>query len=210
MKHMKEKGEELLVINKKVFFLILAAIAVFGIVVGYTIGYITTPVKEVYVQKSNETEKTVLPQVQQPQVQQPQMQQSKVQQPQSQQNQSQVQEKENVKIVQEAEATEKTQTEKHTEPERTLKTQKHGLKKVAYRKTMYTVQLGAFQEITNAEALMKKLKDAGISAYIVKEDLYKIRTGYYKRFRDAQKASQVIGAKGFENFIIKIKKLKGG
>lgn len=57
---MKQQGEELLVLNKKIFFAILLGIALVGILIGYTIGYIIAPTKEVYIQKTEDSEKTVL------------------------------------------------------------------------------------------------------------------------------------------------------
>lgn len=201
---MKQKGEELIVIHKKTFFLIILCIAIIGVLVGYTIGYITVPAKEVYVQKTIEPEKTVLPSTLETQL-------AKKQDNALQQNQSESSEKENVKIIKEVEATEKGEVKENKETTKTLKTEKHSSKKLIYGKTLYTVQIGAFNEIGNAEALIKKIKEAGINAQLVKEDLYKIRTGYYKRFSDAQRISKILKSKGFENFIIKIRKnSKGG
>jgi len=205
---MKKKGEELIVIHKKTFFLIVLSIAIIGVLVGYTIGYITVPAKEVYVQKTIEPEKTVLPSTFESQLAKKQDNTIQQNQPESSEKES---EKENVKIIKEVEAMEKSEVKENKELPKTSKVEKHISKKLTYRKAMYTLQIGAFNEIENAEILMKKLKEAGINAQLVKENLYKIRTGYYRRFTDAQKASEILKSKGFENFIIKISKhSKGG
>jgi len=60
-------------------------------------------------------------------------------------------------------------------------------KKATSKKAAYTIQLGAFSDVSNAEALVTKLRDAGFNATLVKEKLYKVREGYYKRFKDAKK-----------------------
>lgn len=200
---MKKKDEELIVIHKKTFLLIVLSIAIIGVLVGYTIGYITVPAKEVYVQKTIEPEKTVLPSTIETQP-------TKKQDNTTQQNQPESSEKENIKIIREVEATEKSKAEENKELTKTSKAEKHRAKKLTYKKAVYTVQIGAFHEIVNAEALMRKLKEAGINVQIVKEGLYKVRTNYYKKFTDAQKTSQVLRSKGFENFIVKISKNSKG
>lgn len=205
---MKKKGEELIVIHKKTFFLIVLSIAIIGVLVGYTIGYITVPAKEVYVQKTIEPEKTVLPSTLESQL--AKKQDNTVQQNQTESSEKEL-EKENVKIIKEVEAKEKNEVKENKELAKTSKVEKHSSKKLTYRKTMYAVQIGAFNEMENAKALIGKLKEAGINAQLVKENLYKIRTDYYRRFTDAQKISEILKSKGFENFIIKISKTsKGG
>lgn len=194
---MKDKGDELLVINKRTYILIIATFAIAGLLAGYTVGYITTPAKEVYVHKTFEPEKTVLPSTVETAL-------AKKQENPPQENQSQIQhleKKENVLIVQEVEATEKSSSKEKTQHE------KQELKKSTYKKALYTLQLGAFLDINNAEALMKKLKDAGIKCYLVREDLYKVKSGYFKRLKDAKVASESLRLKGFENFITRT--LKG-
>lgn len=195
---MKKKDEELIVIHKKTFLLTLVSIAIIGVLVGYTIGYITLPTKEVYVQKTIEPEKTVLPSAIETEP-------TKKQDDITQQNQTESSEKENIKIISEVEATEKGKAEENKEVTENLKAESQSVKKLTYKKTLYAVQIGAFQEIANAEALIRKLKEAEINAQIVQEGLYKVRTNYYKKFTDAQKTSQVLWSKGFENFIVKIK-----
>ncbi|MEN2995205.1 MAG: SPOR domain-containing protein [Thermodesulfovibrio sp.] len=194
---MKKKGEELVVLQKKTFFLILFIMAVIGVLVGYTIGYVTAPVKQVYVQKNTEAEKSVLPVTSESQ-------QAKKQENTTQQEKSETTEKETVKIIQEIEATEKTQAQETKEKLKTVKTEKLNLKKVVYKRPVYTLQVGAFHESENAEKLIKTLSENGIISQLVRENLYKVRTGYYKRFKDAQKASEILKAKGFDNFIVKI------
>lgn len=189
---MKEKGDELLVINKRTYFLIIATFAIAGLLAGYTVGYITAPQKEVYIHKTYEPEKTVLSST------------VETAPAKKQENQSQIQpleKKENVMMVQEVEA-------KTPPGKKTVTPAEQKWKKSIYKKALYTLQAGAFSDINNAEALMRKLKNSGVKCYLFKEDLYKVRSGYFKRFKDAKKASELLRLKGFENFITKT--LKGG
>ncbi|MCS7215559.1 MAG: SPOR domain-containing protein [Thermodesulfovibrio sp.] len=196
---MKKKGDELIVMQKRTFLLVILGIAIIGVLIGYIIGYMTMPTKEIYVQKTPESEKTVLPSISEPQ---PPKKQENLVQP----DQSKISEKENIQIIKEVEANEKKEIEENKESLKPVKTEKSFVRKTSNRKNIYTVQLGAFQEIENAEVFMKKLKEEGIIAQLIKDDLYKIRTGYYKRFNDAQRVSNVLRSKGFENFIVKISK----
>lgn len=204
---MKKNSEELLVLHKKTFFLIVAAISILGILAGYTLCYITIPVKEVYVQKTSETEKTVLPSTSESVI-------AKKPENVAQANQPQIntpEKKDDVKVVQEVETIEKTQSEKKIEHKKKAETKVYTSKKATSKKAAYTIQLGAFSDLSNAEALVTKLRDAGFNATLVKEKLYKVKAGYYKRFKDAKKASEFLRAKGFDNFITKTtQKLKGG
>ena len=202
---MKEKGEELLVINKKTYFLVIATFAIVGMLTGYTVGYITAPQKEVYVHKTYESEKTVLPSNIETPLTKKQENPPQENPPQSQP----LEKKENVMIVQEVEATEKKSTGQKTDSGKATMLDERQLKK--HKKALYTLQVGAFSDINNAEALQKKLKEAGVTSYLVKEDFYKVRSGYFKKFKDAKKASDNLRLKGFENFITRTSKtLKGG
>lgn len=222
---MKQKGEELLVLDKRVFILILVAIAFVGIVIGYTIGYITTPVKEIQIERANESEKTVLPSSVESAF-------AKKQEDSSQQSSTPVKKEENlsekpVKDEQSEEKVNKSQIEivkkEETNPNQNL--QKHQGTKIKKHKTVqksrrlenistesfYTIQVGAFSDISNKEILEDRLNKAGYKAYFVKEDLYKIRVGKFNNYSQSKKVSEELKSKGFENFILKIRGTsKGG
>jgi len=204
---MKDKGEELLVITKKTFFLILLGIAVTSILIGYTIGYITTPVKQIYVQKTAETEKTVLPSYT-PETPHLNITKEEVnlEQKQSKQNEK----KDDVKIIKEAEAQDKSTNE--LKDKKNTKNSKSPVESNPHKRIFsmnkYAVQLGAFSSKISAETFIKKLKDKGINAYIVKEDLYKVRVGYYNKLNDAQNTAKNLQSYGFETCIKKVSKHK--
>lgn len=219
---MKERKEELLVINRRKFFLIIAVVAVIGVLTGYLFGYLTTPVKEIYVQKTLEPEKTVLPSLP--------VQTEKEEKPVIQDN----------KIVKGVEAIEKpqqsaekkeaekesaqNQKEKHIDESIQQKTTKQdrkekvaGKPKIAHhkktiRKANYTIQLGAFSDKAYAEALSEKLRQKNFNPYFIREQqLYKVRVGYFRSFKDAKKMQEKLSSNGFESFITKISKTsKGG
>ncbi|MEN2986087.1 MAG: SPOR domain-containing protein [Thermodesulfovibrionaceae bacterium] len=179
---MKE-SEQLLVMSKKLFFLISSIIFFVALGIGYTIGYVTKPVKEVHI-KTVDNDKPVLPA--EPKAQQ----------------ESLPQQKQEVQIVQEVEAKE----EKSKEIEQ--------IHKNLYEKSImlkrkqilkYTLQVGAFDKKINADRLLDKLRGDKIKAYIVKEDYYKVRVGYYRSFKEAIKASERLKSLGIENFVKKIK-----
>lgn len=216
---MKQKGEELLVINKKVFFLILFGIALAGIAMGYTIGYITTPVKEVYVSRTEDSEKTVLSTTvgtafankQESSTPKPEIKQELAQ-----QSDEKNKVKPEIEIAQNTVQTKETQTKTQTQTsEQKLKKQdsEKPVKSIKYKthhkQIFYTIQLGAFSDMVNVQTLQKRLKEAGYDSFLVKEDLYKLRIGKYKKFSQAKKVSQELHSRGFENFILKIG-YKGG
>ena len=66
----------------------------------------------------------------------------------------------------------------------------------------FTLQLGATPSQGESEALVKRLRGAGIEVYVVKADLgkrgiwYRIRTGRYGSANEAQKAGAELKAKG--------------
>jgi len=201
---MKDNAEELLVITKKTFFLILIGIALIGILIGYAIGYITTPVKQIYIQKAAETEKTVLPSYT-PETPPTNItkEEATLQQKQSQQNEK----KDNVEIIKEAEAQDKSVTE--LKNKKNINNSKSSAKNKTHKRissmNKYAVQLGAFSNRVSAEEFIKKLKDKGINAYIVKEDLYKVRVGYYNKLNDAQNTAKSLQSDGFDICIKNIK-----
>jgi|GEM_PF-546828 len=218
---MKQKGEELLVMNKKIFFAILLGIALIGIAIGYTLGYITAPIKEVYIQKTEDSEKTVLStpvgtafanknETSQPKTEDnvekpPQKDEKNIPTPKIEVAEKQQQEKksENMETKKQIQALE--QREKHEVLKKSFTT----AKSKTIKKSTYTIQVGAFSEMTNVYNLKERLKKAGYDSFLVKEDLYKVRIGKYERFSMAKKISQELHAKGFENFIIK-SSTKGG
>ncbi|WP_353684961.1 SPOR domain-containing protein [Thermodesulfovibrio sp. 3907-1M] len=223
---MKQKGEELLVINKKIFFLILFGIALAGIAVGYTIGYITTPVKEVYVSRTEDSEKTVLSttvgtafakkqesSTPKPEIKQEQAQQSdeknKVE-PEIEIAQNTVKNKvQNTVQTKQAETKTQTQASEQKLKKQDFEKPVKPIKYKTHKQIFYTIQLGAFSDMVNVQTLQKRLKEAGYDSFLVKEDLYKLRIGKYKKFSQAKKVSQELHSKGFENFILKIG-YKGG
>lgn len=180
---MKESSEQLLVMRKKIFFLVSASIFLVALGMGYTIGYITKPSKEIYIQQNLENEKTVL--TFKPQTQ----------------SETQPQPSQEVKIVQEVEAKEKNSV---ASDRQSLERKKVTHEK-KYKGSRYTLQFGAFSEKSNAEKLLQKLKKEKINVYIVKEGYYKVRAGYYKSFKEASEASERLRSKGIESFVKKIK-----
>ncbi|MCX8034381.1 MAG: SPOR domain-containing protein [Thermodesulfovibrio sp.] len=219
---MKQKGEELIVMSKKMFFLILAGLSVIGILLGFSIGYITAPVKEIKIQKTEETDRTVLPSTvetalaKKQELLSPQSETKKEQPPQAQIEEKkakeieiQIAKKEEPKQTKEIGPSQKTQElEKKDE---TLLIKKH--KKLVKTPTniFYTIQVGAFSEISNARAFMEKVKSAGYKVTLSREEIYKVRVGNYIRFSQAKKVSEELRYKGFDNFILKIKETsKGG
>lgn len=219
---MKQKGEEFLVMNKKIFFAILLGIALIGIAVGYTLGYITAPIKEVNIQKTEDSEKTVLStpvgtafanknETSQPKIEDnvektPQKDEKNIPTPKIEVAEKQQQEKKSENLETKTQIQILEQKEKHEVFKKPLTTAKS---KNIKKKSTYTIQVGAFSEMTNVYNLKERLKKAGYDSFLVKEDLYKVRIGKYERFSMAKKISQELHSKGFENFIIKLS-TKGG
>lgn len=219
---MKQKGEELIVMSKKMFFLILAGLSMFGILLGFSIGYITVPAKEVKIQKAEELDRTVLPSTvetamakkQEPPTQEGEI--KKEQTPQSQIEEKKVKEIE-IQITKQEETKQAQvkesprQIEQVAKKEESLSTKKHKKPIKTLILSYYTIQVGAFSDISNAKVLMDKSKQAGYKVTLSKEDVYKVRIGKYSKFSQAKKVSEELKSKGFENFILKIKKTsKGG
>ena len=68
--------------------------------------------------------------------------------------------------------------------------------------TLYRVQVGAYSKRDNADAQLKKVKDAGFDTYMVQVDgLYKIQVGAYAVRANADKTLAQLKAKGFDAFI---------
>ncbi|WP_339943163.1 SPOR domain-containing protein [Thermodesulfovibrio sp.] len=215
---MKQKGDELLVINKRVFILILTAIAFVGIVIGYTIGYITTPVKEIEIKRVNEAEKTVLPQTVDTafaKKQESPSEEQKTQIPKQEEKniEKQTTEKEKVTKTDQSEKEEKAETknlegrksaEKGLKKLQTSALRKSPQKSLPGKRSFYTVQVGAFSDISNTKTVQEKLENAGYKSFLSKEDLYKVRVGRFDRFLQAKKLSEELNAKGIENFIVKV------
>jgi cell division septation protein DedD len=72
----------------------------------------------------------------------------------------------------------------------------------------FTVQVRATQSQNEAEALGKKLRSAGLEAYVVRADLgakgiwYRVRVGRYQSMSEAQKAgSELRGKAGVSDYI---------
>ncbi len=219
---MKQKGEELIVMSKKMFFLILAGLSVIGILLGFSIGYITAPVKEVKIQKAEELDKTVLPstvetamakkqelQTHENETKKEQTPQSQIEEKKVKETEIQIAKKEETKQAQVKESPQKI--EEVAKKEESLPTKKHKKPTKTLTHSYYTIQVGAFSEISNAKALMDKVKQVGYKVTLSKEDVYKVRIGKYSKFSQAKKISEELKFKGFENFILKIKETsKGG
>ncbi|MCX7988089.1 MAG: SPOR domain-containing protein [Thermodesulfovibrio sp.] len=200
------------------FFLILAGLSVIGILLGFSIGYITAPVKEVKIQKTEETDKTVLPTTVETAL-------AKKQEPLTPQNepkkeqldQIQPEEKKAKEVeIQIAKKDETKQTKEIELPQKSKELEKidnKTPKKLVKHQThnFYTIQVGAFSDSSNAKAFMDKIKKVGYKVTLSKEDMYKVRVGRYSKFSQAKKISEELSSKGFENFILKIRETsKGG
>ncbi len=243
---MKQKGDELIVISKKMFFLILSGCVVLGVILGFSISFIASPKKEVEIKKIEDSEKTVLPSTVETAL-------AKKQEPinlpsetnkneakaneskQKESNESEIKDKEIPQISADKEKLKESEREKLKEKEpQTSKTEKPNQihetqsqiktqdriksqntekmpsqtkkgKKISksFSQNFYTVQLGAFSELTNAETLLERLKSNGYQVYLTREDNYKVRIGKYLKFSQAKKVSEELRSKGFENFILK-------
>lgn len=69
--------------------------------------------------------------------------------------------------------------------------------------TLYRVQMGAFKNKSNADALLKKVKAAGFDSFITTVDgLYKVQAGAYKKKGNAEKQAEKLKAAGFEVIIV--------
>jgi len=69
-------------------------------------------------------------------------------------------------------------------------------------KVLYKVQVGAFKNRTNADALLAKVKTAGFETYMVQVDgLYKVQVGAYCVKANADAIAAKLKAKGFSVYI---------
>lgn len=219
---MKQKGDELIVMSKKMFFLILAGLSSFGILLGFSLGYITAPAKEVKIQKSEEPDRTVLPSSvdtamakkqesppQEVEIKKEQTPQTQTEDKKDKDTEVQVMNKEETKQAQLKEPP--REIEQVEKKEENLSPKKHRKTTKSPILSYYTIQIGAFSDISNAKFLIDKGEQAGYKVTLSKEDVYKVRIGKYSKFSHAKKVSEELKSKGFENFILKIKKTsKGG
>lgn len=68
--------------------------------------------------------------------------------------------------------------------------------------SLYRVQVGAYKNKANADAMLEKVKAAGFSTYMVQVDgLYKIQVGAYKEKANAEAMASKVKAAGFDCFI---------
>jgi cell division protein FtsN len=218
---MKQKGDELIVMSKRMFFLILAGLSVIGVSLGFSIGYLTAPVREVRVHSIEETNRTVLPSTVDTALakkQEPITQQEEVKKTEQQENQ--VTESKVKEITVNAAKKEEVKQTEGTEVLKEIKEIKKIDGKIAEKKPnkpvkpaitiVYTIQVGAFYDISNAQALMEKIKTAGYNVTLSKEEMYKVRVGRYQKFLQAKKVSEELRYKNFDNFILKIRKTTQG
>lgn len=223
---MKDKGDELLVINKRVFYLILLGVALSGLLVGYFIGYVFTPTKEVYVQKTVESEKTVLPaSVETALAKKPEAQGLNLPKEPSNSTNQTLEETKKEESKREPKETLLNQTQKLEErkPEQketdlsrkeqvalepkldSAKVADRQRKRDSVKQYYYTVQIGAFSERSNSERMKEELNKAGYKVFIVKEDTYKVRLGRFFSVSQAKSLSDELKRRGFENFIVRVK-----
>ncbi len=243
---MKQKGDELIVMSKKMFFLILSGFTVIGIILGFSISFVTSSKKEVKIEKVEDLEKTVLPSTVETALAKKQEAinfQNETKANEAKANESkqkeakeiEIKDKETQQISEEKDKLKEkeSQTSKTEKPDRIrethsqIKTQertksqntdkissqtKKGKKTLKYySQNFYTIQIGAFSELSNAETFLERLKSNGYQVYLIKEDNYKVRIGKYLKFSQAKKVSEELLSKGFENFILKKREiLKGG
>lgn len=67
---------------------------------------------------------------------------------------------------------------------------------------LYRVQVGAFSQKTNADAVLKKLKAAGFDTYMVQVNgLYKVQVGAYSKKSNADAMAAKLKASGFDTYI---------
>jgi len=69
----------------------------------------------------------------------------------------------------------------------------------------YSIQVGAFSEVKNAERLTAKLQDQGVDAFYFKKDngLFAVRFGDFPSHRSARRAAaRIVGGLGIESFFI--------
>ena len=76
-------------------------------------------------------------------------------------------------------------------------------------KSLYKVQVGAFDKKENAKALEKNLKAKGYQTYIVQEKgLYKVQAGAFSELKNAQVLADKLVKDGFQTYIPGISKAK--
>src|SRR5690606_39083053 len=68
--------------------------------------------------------------------------------------------------------------------------------------TLYRVQVGAFKNKSNADALKAKLEKDGYSTYMVQADgLYKVQTGAFKNKSNAENLAKELKSKGYDVYV---------
>lgn len=69
--------------------------------------------------------------------------------------------------------------------------------------TLYKVQVGAYSNKTNADEMLKKIKNSGFDGIVVKVDnLYKVQVGAYSNKTNANSVMTQLKQKGFSGFIV--------
>lgn len=69
--------------------------------------------------------------------------------------------------------------------------------------TLYRVQVGAYANRANADAMLAKIKAAGFDAFVTQVDgLYKVQVGAYKNKTNAENAKAQVTKAGFAAFIV--------
>lgn len=67
---------------------------------------------------------------------------------------------------------------------------------------LYAVQIGAYKNKTNADAMLAKVKSAGFDTYMVNvNNLYKIQVGAYKNKTNADKMMTKLKTAGFDAYV---------
>lgn len=68
--------------------------------------------------------------------------------------------------------------------------------------TLYRVQVGAYSNKANADAMLEKIKKAGFDTYMVQVDgLYKVQVGAYSKKSNADAMAAKLKASGFDTYI---------
>lgn len=70
--------------------------------------------------------------------------------------------------------------------------------------SVYKVQAGAFEKLSNAKALAAKITVAGFENYIYQDDsdgLYKIQCGAFEKYANAKRTVEMLKEAGFDSFV---------
>ncbi len=207
---MIQKGDELIVINKKVFVIILSSIAILGIIVGYLIGYFTVPAKQIYIQKNDSSERTVLPSTvetayatkQDPQASQIEQKQEKTQPPQQEQNKKQTPQSQikDEQIMQKQLAQSKTDTITAKEEKVQVKKDEQAAKPL---KESSKVESAKTEEKPKIKSKPKKITKTATSKSSEKQPYFTIQVGAFSDLEKANKMNDKIIQQGYKSFITK-------